>query len=77
MIPPALLVIYGMVMPFVMLNFYVIPYQTGTGQLLADGSVNWQTGEAMIIWASAFIYIPLGSFAAWFIWRSYSPRRKK
>jgi len=35
-------------MPFLMLKYYVIPYQIGTGEILPDGSVNWATAEALI-----------------------------
>ncbi len=73
LLAPLTLVIYGCTMPFVMFNFYVIPYQRGAGTLLADGSINWQTGEAVLGFSSAALFIPLGLWSAWMIWRSYHP----
>ena len=72
---PLLLFLYGCTMPFITTNFYVIPYQRGTGEILSDGSVNWQTGEAWFALSSALVFIPLGVFAAIMIWRSYYPKR--
>ena len=77
LIAPAILFLYGLVIPFLMIHFYVIPYQTGTGQLLADGGVNWRTGEALITLASPLLYWPLSVFAAVSIWRSYHPAANK
>lgn len=74
LLAPVLLILYGCTMPFVMTNFYVIPYQKGTGEILSDGSVNWQTGEAWFALSSALVFIPLGIFAATMIWRSYHPK---
>jgi sodium/pantothenate symporter len=76
MIGPLILVLYGCTMPFVMTHYYVIPYQRGTGELMADGSVNWQAGEAWFGLSSAFLVVPLGIFAAIMIWRSYHPNAK-
>ena len=76
MIAPIALVLYGCIMPFVMTHLYVIPYQRGTGELMADGSINWQTGEAWFGLSSGLVFIPLGIFAAIMIWRSYSPSAK-
>ena len=77
MIAPIVLILYGCTMPFVMTYFYVIPYQRGTGELMANGSVNWQTGEAWFGLSSGFLFIPLGIFAAIMIWRSYYPNAKR
>jgi sodium/pantothenate symporter len=74
LIAPALLVVYGCIMPFVLTNYYVIPYQVATGQLLADGSVNWASGEAVLTLTFAALYIPLGLISAVVVWRRYSPR---
>jgi len=73
LIAPALLVLYGCVMPVLLIRFYVIPYQAAVGRLLADGSIDWFTGEAVLALASAALYIPLGVVAAIVIWRRYRP----
>ena len=58
-------------MPFVMQRWYVKPYQRGTGEILADGSINWATGEALFTLTWAILYIPLGLIAYRVIRRSY------
>ena len=77
MLAPALLVAYGCIMPAVFIIYYVIPYQTGAGHLLADGSLDWSRGEALMALASAVLYIPLGLISARVIWNRYSPTAKK
>ncbi len=72
LIAPALLVLYGCVMPVLLIRFYVIPYQTATGRLLADGSIDWWTGEALLALSTAVLYIPLGLISAAVIRRRYS-----
>ena len=72
LIAPALLVVYGCVMPVLLIRFYVIPYQTATGRLLADGSIDWWTGEALLALSTAALYIPLGLISAAVIRRRYS-----
>mgnify|MGYP006982480244 FL=1 len=74
MIAPAILILYGCTMPFVMVNYYIKPYQRGTGEILSDGSMNWQTGEAWFSLSPAIIFISLGALAATVIWRSYYPK---
>ena len=73
LVAPAILVVYGCVMPFVMRHWYVEPYQRGTGQLRPDGGIDWFTGEAILSISWAFIYIPLGIIVWRVIRRSYSP----
>jgi len=76
MIAPIALILYGCTMPFLMVNYYIKPYQRGTGEILADGSMNWQTGEAWFSLSSAIVFISLGILAAIVIWRSYYPKTK-
>ena len=76
LLAPAILILYGCVMPFIMAYLYVVPYQTGTGELLADGSINWFTAEALLSFSWAAVYIPLGLITAKIIWHSYSPSAK-
>lgn len=66
------LIAYGIIMPFLSINFYVRPYQKGAGTLMADGGINWATGEAMIALASPVLYVPLGIFALKMILKGYS-----
>jgi Na+/proline symporter len=73
LIAPAFLVVYGCLMPAALIHYYVIPYQTGAGQLLADGSINWASGEAILALSSAVLYIPLGLISAKVIWHRYRP----
>jgi Na+/proline symporter len=76
MIAPFALILYGCTMPFLMVNYYIKPYQRGTGEILADGSMNWHAGEAWFSLSSAFVFIPLGILAAIVIWRNYYPKAK-
>lgn len=76
LIAPAILIVFGCIMPFVMINYYVIPYQMSTDQLLADGSIDWSGGEALLALTWAVLYIPLGLISATVIWRRYSPAAK-
>jgi sodium/pantothenate symporter len=73
LIAPALLILYGCVMPVLLIRFYVVPYQTGAGRLLVDGSIDWWAGETLLALASAVLYIPLGVISAAVIWRRYKP----
>ena len=70
---PAVLIANGLVMPFVLINYYVRPYQSATGMLLADGSLNWLTGEALLALSWFVIYVPLGMFAMRVIRKAYYP----
>jgi len=77
MLAPLGLIIYGTAMPFWLLNYYVIPYQVGTGEILPDGSVNWATGEALIILAVFIVHVPLALMAMKVIWGRYNPQTKR
>ncbi|MBT5202539.1 MAG: sodium:solute symporter family protein [Gammaproteobacteria bacterium] len=74
MIAPVVLFLYGCTMPFIVVNYYIKPYQRGSGEILADGSMNWQTGEAWFSLAPAVVFISLGILAAVVIRRSYNSR---
>ena len=69
------LVLYGLIMPFLMINFYVRPYQAARGELMADGSLDWASGEAIFAISWFFIYVTLGWFAARVIRGNYAPVR--
>jgi len=75
MVAPIALILYGCVMPFLVINYYIKPYQRGTGEILQDGSMNWQTGEAWFSLSPALLFIPLGLLAAIVIWRGYKPTK--
>jgi Na+/proline symporter len=76
LIAPACLVAYGCIMPVLLIIYYVFPYQTGAGHLLADGSLDWSRGEALLPFTTAAIHIPLGLISAKVIWSRYSPKAK-
>lgn len=73
LLAPLGLLTYGTVMPFVMLRWYVRPYQVGTGEIHADGSVNWATPEALITLSFAAVHVPLALLAMRVIWNRYHP----
>ncbi|MGK0500686.1 MAG: sodium/pantothenate symporter [Oceanicoccus sp.] len=77
LIAPLCLVVYGCIMPILLIVYYVIPYQAAAGQLLTDGSVDWSRGEALLPFSTAVIYISLGLISARVIWRRYSPTAKQ
>jgi ABC-type Fe3+ transport system permease subunit len=73
LIAPALLVLYGIAMPFMLLHFYVKPYQRGSGTILHDDALNWSYAEPWIAFGAAVLFIPLGLISAITIWRRYRP----
>jgi len=72
---PALLVLYGLTMPFLLLHFYVGPYQRGSDTALPGGALNWEAAEPWFALGPAAIFVPLGVVAAVTIYRRYSPTR--
>jgi hypothetical protein len=68
------LIAYGVAMPLLLLKYYVIPYQIGTGQISPDGSVNWNTGEALITLTIFMLHVPLALMAIKVIRDRYDPR---
>ncbi|MBT3529179.1 MAG: hypothetical protein HN476_08570 [Porticoccaceae bacterium] len=60
-------------MPLLLIKYYVIPYQTGVGQLLPDGSVDLASGEAIMAMLTAPLYIIMGLIVAKVVRRRYSP----
>jgi len=74
LLAPLGMVLYGTTMPFLMLKYYVIPYQIGTGEILSDGSVNWDTPEALITLCIFFLHVPLAIMAMKVIWDRYNPQ---
>lgn len=70
--PAMLLLVNGILMPWFLITQYLRPYQAATGQLLADGSLNFRTGEFALIASWVVIWCGLGLFSIWYIRRSYS-----
>ena len=73
LIAPALLVGYGLTMPWLLLHYYVRPYQVGTGLLTSAGHINWQYAEPWFALGPAVLLVPLGLLAWVVIGRRYSP----
>lgn len=73
LVAPLLLALYGLLMPMVLLNWYVRPYQAAAGELLADGSINWGGAEALVALSPAVLFVPLGLISAAVIWKRYRP----
>jgi sodium/pantothenate symporter len=55
----------------------VIPYQIGTGEILPDGSVNWNTAEALISLSAFVLHVPLALLAMKVIWNRYNPQTER
>jgi len=77
LLAPLGLIAYGVVMPMLLLKFYVVPYQIGTGEISADGSVNWNTGEALISLTAFMLHVPLAVMAMKVIWDRYNPQSNR
>jgi len=77
LLAPLGLIVYGTAMPFLLIRYYVIPYQIGTGEILPDGSVNWSTGEALITLTVFILHVPLALMAMKVIWDRYNPQTRK
>ena len=75
LLAPAILIANGLIMPFLLINFYVRPFQSATGTLSADGSLDWFTGEAILAMSWSVVYISLGLFTIRVIRNAYSPSR--
>lgn len=72
---PALLIANGLIMPFVLLAYYVRPYQAATGTLAAGGGIDWLTGEALLAASWGVVYVALGLFAVRATRQTYLPSR--
>lgn len=72
---PWVLIANGLIMPFVLITNYVRPYQSATGTLKADGSLDWASGEAVLALSWCVFNIGLGLIARRAIRSSYSPQR--
>jgi sodium/pantothenate symporter len=73
---PALLIAMGLIMPFLLITYYVRPFQSATGTLSADGSLDWFAGETLVALGWSVLYIPAAIFAIKVIRDSYLPSRQ-
>lgn len=71
----ALLVANGLIMPFLLITYYVRPFQSARGELTPDGSLNWFTGEAVLVLSWIVVYAALGLFTIKVVRNGYSPLR--
>jgi sodium/pantothenate symporter len=76
LLAPLGLIAYGITMPLLLLKYYVIPYQIGSGEILPDGSVNWNTAEALITMSAFVLHVPLALMAMKVIWDRYNPETR-
>ena len=65
------LVANGLIMPFILINDYVRPYQRATDTLTADGSIQWLTGDALLALSWFAVYTLLALFAIKVVLHSY------
>jgi sodium/pantothenate symporter len=77
LLAPLGLIVYGIAMPLLLLQYYVIPYQIGTGEILPDGRLNWNTAEALISLTAFALHVPLALMAMKVIWDRYDPQTKR
>ncbi|MBT6208636.1 MAG: sodium:solute symporter family protein, partial [Woeseia sp.] len=72
---PAILVLNGLIMPYLLITYYVRPYQAARGELLPDGSLNWLAGESILVLSWMLVYVSLGLFSIKIIRNAYAPPR--
>lgn len=70
------LIAYGLLMPIAYYHWYILPYQTATGRTLADGSVNWYTGETMILLLTPLWMVSAGLLAISAVRKFYSVKNQ-
>ena len=74
LLAPVLLVGYGLTMPWLLLHYYVRPYQTAAGFLHSGGALNWERLEPWFALGPAVLHIPLGILAWYVIRQRYTPK---
>ena len=70
---PTILVLNGLIMPYLLITYYVRPYQAARGELLPDGSLDWLAGESILVISWMLVYVSLGIFSIKIIRNAYSP----
>jgi Na+/proline symporter len=73
LLAPLLLIVYGCLMPFLLLHFYVEPYQLGAGIIEIGQSIDWSQAEPWFVIGPLVIHMPLGVVAWRVIRRRYTP----
>ncbi len=73
LVPAVFLIVNGLIAPVLLIVYYIRPYQQATGMLLADGSLDWFTGEMILALSWSVVYISLGIFAIRLFRKAYSP----
>lgn len=73
LLAPLLLIVYGCTMPWLLLHFYVTPYQIGAGVIAAGESINWQYAEPWFVLGPCLIHVPLGLLTWHVIRKRYNP----
>jgi len=63
--------VFGVCVSAVLIIFYVYPYQSATGTLLAGNQLDWFTAEALLALSWAALFVPWGITAYKMIGRSY------
>ena len=76
MVAALIMIVYGIFMPVAYQRWYIAPYQAATGELLADGSIDWFTGEVLVNLLTATWMVPAGLLVIWAVRKSYWPRRR-
>ncbi len=76
LLAPALLIANGLIMPYLLITYYVRPFQATTGTLSSDGSLDWFAGETILAMSWSVVYISMGIFAIKVIRNAYSPLRQ-
>jgi sodium/pantothenate symporter len=71
----AILIANGLIMPYLLITYYVRPFQSATGTLSPDGSLDWLSGESILVMSWFLVYVSLGIFAVRIIRNAYSPSR--
>jgi len=72
---PAIIILNGLIMPYLLITYYVRPFQAARGELLPDGSLDWLAGESILVMSWVLVYLALGIFSIKIIRNSYSPPR--
>jgi len=72
---PAAIILNGLIMPYLLINYYVRPFQTARGELLPDGSLDWLAGESILVMSWMLVYVSLGLFSIKIIRNAYLPPR--
>lgn len=69
--------LFGAAMPFIILIYYVKPFQRGSGTLLPDGSMDWFTGEAFLALTWPVVHIGLAIITIMTVRKRYGSKKMK